>query len=243
MKLEKKVKREEDALFFEHSQNYKEYAKKLEEIWLDEIYTFNEKGKKTNEKSKDYDDLISTISKDFELLKFYAISGIVLCVAEGKNRKIPEEVLEDIKRRAFLDMTKVKNEKAIKEVTISLSKKLKEAFVRHNTLGYSRNVKNAISFIHNNKFEKLKTSVIANELGLERTYLAKIFKEETNKTVTDYIKDLKMELAQKMIVDDCYELYEISEMLGYTEYSYFSKIFKKFYGITPSDYKERKGGM
>ena len=64
-------------------------------------------------------------------------------------------------------------------------------------------------------------------------YLARLFKKEMNMTVTEYIAQQKLIFAKNLLMSDDISLQDIAEKLGYQNYNYFSRIFKKHYGISP----------
>lgn len=82
-------------------------------------------------------------------------------------------------------------------------------------------------------------------LPLNYDYVRKLFKKETGATPRDYLEGLRMELAEKLIssgVSNKYSNYtvsQIAEACGYTEPLYFSRVFKKHFGINPSDYRAK----
>lgn len=76
---------------------------------------------------------------------------------------------------------------------------------------------------------------ISRELLVNQTYLRSMFKSETNSTISDYITKYRMQLARKMIRDTDDKLVVIAEKTGFSDVSYFSKCFKKTYGISPKD--------
>ena len=89
--------------------------------------------------------------------------------------------------------------------------------------------------------QKLKPESITSDVYIiapsQIEYIAHIFKKETNMTVTEYINHRKMLLAKDMIRGTSYPLHEISDRLGYEGYSYFSRVFKKEFGIAPGHLK------
>jgi two-component system response regulator YesN len=52
-----------------------------------------------------------------------------------------------------------------------------------------------------------------------------------------------MKNAKKMILENKYKMFEIADLIGYETARYFAATFKKYYGVTPSDYKKRLGGL
>ena len=64
-------------------------------------------------------------------------------------------------------------------------------------------------------------------------YVSYIFKKETGKTLTNYINEQKMIVAKELIVNSDVPLVEISQILSFDNYNYFSRLFKKHFDRTP----------
>ena len=78
---------------------------------------------------------------------------------------------------------------------------------------------------------------IADTLSYSPNYLCRIFKKTTGETMLQYYYRLKITKAQNMILESSMTLKEISENLGFDTVQYFSAVFKKYAGVTPSQYK------
>lgn len=96
---------------------------------------------------------------------------------------------------------------------------------------------NIIRYINEHITEPITLHSVSAYAGLTKEYIAHIFKKETDMTVTEYINHRKMLLAKDMIRGTSYPLQEISDRLGYEGYSYFSRVFKKEFGIAPGHLK------
>ena len=103
----------------------------------------------------------------------------------------------------------------------------------------SRNVIEQIKKIINNRYkDNIGINEIAQEVYLTTTYLCMVFKQETGETVNDYLTKVRIEKARELLKDPQNKLYDICYEIGYSEPGYFSKIFKKHTGLTPSEYRE-----
>lgn len=79
---------------------------------------------------------------------------------------------------------------------------------------------------------------LSSKAGLNPSYLCKLFKKETNKTITDYVTDLRMEKAKHILEDHPdVKMYEVGSLVGYSDPVYFTKLFKKSVGKTPKEYQ------
>ena len=78
---------------------------------------------------------------------------------------------------------------------------------------------------------------IAAQVHLSKEYVAHIFKRETGKTVIEYVNERKMLIAKDLILENKLSLEEIARSLGYSNYSYFSKVFKKHFNTSPIHFR------
>lgn len=116
--------------------------------------------------------------------------------------------------------------------------KLIETIKEYN-LNHSDNiVQRACEYVLNHIDEDLKLTSIANNLNISKNYLCSIFKQQTGENFLEYATKAKMERAKVLLKRHDYKVYEVSDMLGYKETAYFSKIFKKHTGYTPAEYKK-----
>lgn len=79
---------------------------------------------------------------------------------------------------------------------------------------------------------------IAERLFTTKKYLSALMKKETGRSAVKYITQIKIERAKKLIRDSGMRVGEISEMLGFADSDYFSKVFKKMTGLSPREYRE-----
>lgn len=80
---------------------------------------------------------------------------------------------------------------------------------------------------------------IARSLGVSESHLSHVFKKETNYTVVNYLTQYRIHTAMKLLKDCRYKVYEVAEMVGYRDVTYFSSTFKKLAGMSPSEYQDR----
>lgn len=87
--------------------------------------------------------------------------------------------------------------------------------------------------------ENISVGVIAESLGISEGHLSHLFKKETDYTVMAYITRYRMQAAMKLLANCRYKVYEVAEMVGYRDITYFSSTFKKIVGVSPSEYQDR----
>ncbi|WP_195988412.1 helix-turn-helix domain-containing protein [Clostridium sp. D53t1_180928_C8] len=96
----------------------------------------------------------------------------------------------------------------------------------------------AINFIVKN-YANTNVNDIANYIGINRCYLCTIFKKQLNISPQRYLLSFRMRKAEELIRTTQYTICDISNKVGYTDSLVFSKIFKKTYGLSPSNYRNQ----
>lgn len=87
--------------------------------------------------------------------------------------------------------------------------------------------------------DKISVGVIAESIGISEGHLSHLFKKETDYTVMAYITRCRIQAAMKLLSNCRYKVYEVAEMVGYRDITYFSSTFKKLVGVSPSEYQNR----
>ncbi|MDT0122159.1 response regulator [Paenibacillus sp. RRE4] len=87
--------------------------------------------------------------------------------------------------------------------------------------------------------QDLSVKMIADKVYLHPVYLSKIYKAETGEGLGDYMIRMRMERALYLLKNTNKKIYEITSELGYQNPQYFSKMFKKHYGLTPNEFRDQ----
>lgn len=86
--------------------------------------------------------------------------------------------------------------------------------------------------------EELTREELAAAVYLNPAYLSRLFRKETGMVLTDYILQEKMRKASDLLAGTDRSISEIADSLGYGNFSYFARLFRKVYGATPHDYRK-----
>ncbi|MEF2607976.1 MAG: response regulator [Schaedlerella sp.] len=100
-------------------------------------------------------------------------------------------------------------------------------------------VQKAADYIKLNYSEKISIKEIADQLYLSPNYLSELFKKHTGKTISEYLTDYRLEKACQLLDHAEYRVGDVSGMVGIHDGRYFSNMFKKKYGMTPTEYRNR----
>lgn len=110
------------------------------------------------------------------------------------------------------------------------------------TKQYSPVVKNAIIMIDSDISANISLQILAEKQGITPEYLATVFKKETGKTVMEYVRDKRMQLALYLLNTTNLQIQTIAMHCGIIDVQYFSKVFKKETGKTPKEYRKLMRG-
>jgi two-component system response regulator YesN len=80
---------------------------------------------------------------------------------------------------------------------------------------------------------------ISDHVFLSSSYVCTVFKNETGKTLNQYLTEFRIERAKKLLMDSRYKITDISTKVGYNDGNYFGKSFKKIVGLSPSEFREQ----
>lgn len=104
-------------------------------------------------------------------------------------------------------------------------------------------IKNIKKYIAKHYKEKITLEQIADAVYLSPQYCCTLFSKYMGQTLFDFILMQKIEEAKGLIITTDYSLTEISELAGFDDYNYFSRIFKKHTGMNARDYKKLNKNM
>lgn len=108
----------------------------------------------------------------------------------------------------------------------------------HKLKYYSPLVKKAINHINLNLNNDLCVKDLADLFYVSPTYLARLFKKEVNSSIVEYINTQRIKQSTCLLKDSNLPIHQISQMVGISDYNYFSRLFKKYINKTPSQYRK-----
>lgn len=98
-----------------------------------------------------------------------------------------------------------------------------------------------LQYIQNNIYnpDKIKADTISQHFGISQNYLGRYFKKHTNETMQQYIIKYKLKLVENRLLHSEMRINEIAAELGFTDESHLNKLFKKYKGVIPSEFRKR----
>jgi len=101
----------------------------------------------------------------------------------------------------------------------------------------------AMAMIARDYAQNLTVKKVTDELYVSESYLLHTFKENTGVTFNECLTNYRILTAKRLLTQNRYKVYEIADMVGYSDQKYFSSIFKKCVGMTPTEFVTRNGGQ
>lgn len=108
-------------------------------------------------------------------------------------------------------------------------------------MNHVKALKNAEKYVNENITKKLRLKEISEAAGLSPAYFCMIFKKERGVSITNYLNILRIEKAKKLLRDLTIPLRQVSVQCGFKDQSWFTKVFKKYAGTSPGEYRKREG--
>ena len=96
----------------------------------------------------------------------------------------------------------------------------------------------AIGYIQEHFAENLTVNVLAEHYGMSPNYFSSMFKKEMSRSAVNYITELRINQARELLYHSELSVVDISKKVGYEDSQYFFRVFKKYLGMTPLQYRE-----
>ncbi len=109
-----------------------------------------------------------------------------------------------------------------------------------NNVSQNELIQNVEKIIHREYGKRLNLKLISQKLFVNSSYLSRIYKKETGLTVTDAINEYRVRKAKEILDTKEYKVYEVGKMVGIEDPAYFTHVFLKYEGQTPTDYMNKR---
>ncbi|WP_332696671.1 response regulator transcription factor [Halalkalibacter lacteus] len=124
---------------------------------------------------------------------------------------------------------------------ISQLEDIETPFIRKQTdKGYDKQlITKALEYIAAHFTENLTLQSVADIVHLSKSYFSLYFKKQTGRNFVDYLIELRIREAKRLLVQNENRIYDVAGASGFKDVKYFSKVFKKVTGVTPMEYREK----
>ncbi|WP_047835005.1 helix-turn-helix domain-containing protein, partial [Robinsoniella sp. RHS] len=99
-------------------------------------------------------------------------------------------------------------------------------------------IPDCIEYLKNNYSQKITIGELSGNFFLSKSYLSSLFKQATGSGIVEYLQHIRIEKACELLLDPSLSITEISNQVGYSDYRFFNKSFKKITGKTANEYRK-----
>jgi len=173
----------------------------------------------------------------------FSVGTVLNKIMAGLARSIKEEysflnIIFDTEKLANVDFCSYSDVSSTRQYFAYLITELL-SLIREYKLNQRDNIiSKACEYVLNNVEDDITLKSVSEHLCISKNYFCSLFKQETGENFLEYVTRVKMERAKKLLKMGTFKAYEISYMLGYQETGYFSRIFKKYSGYSPTEYRK-----
>jgi YesN/AraC family two-component response regulator len=180
--------------------------------------------------------IVSNHPNDLKIIRFKAIELLVLlsraAVSEGDDT-----VFESNNRFFKLIYESKTQEELIQTLSLAVTGMAGKIF-SFQGVSHASALRRAQRYIWDNYTRKLSLDEISKASGLSAPYFSTIFNEEMGEKLSNYLNRLRIERAAAMLKETGKSLDEITELCGFEDQSWFSKVFKRLIGVSPGKYRK-----
>ena len=116
-------------------------------------------------------------------------------------------------------------------------------FNKQDDTSESRRIQKVITYLNNNYHKEIRLLDVAKYVNMSEVSFSRFMKKRTGKNYIDYLNDLRLGIASRILIDSSKTIAEISFECGYNNLSNFNRIFKKRKGFTPKEFRENYSKM
>jgi len=113
-----------------------------------------------------------------------------------------------------------------------------EVVKKFSLKNFNHSVRKAIEFIRISLYQDLSLDMISSSINANPFELSRQFKKETGKTIIEYINKQRINESIHIMENENISITAVAGIVGYNDINYFTKVFKKIKGITPSQYRK-----
>lgn len=184
---------------------------------------------------------MGTLSKNpLQNLKFHFVVTVAMvtrfCAEGGMELEKAYRLSDFYIQKADLCRTSNELSSLHKTMCLDYTKKM-HALIKETFL--SKPIVLCLDYIYDHRNDRITVAKLAEHVNLSESYLSKLFKNEMNICIADYIRNSKLESAKNLLKFSNFSLIEISNYLSFSSQSHFSQVFEKETGLTPKKYRDK----
>ena len=156
-------------------------------------------------------------------------------IANGFGIDVDKQLQEEVKSR----LKNIMSQEQYLQILDLIFEEIFQVIIEEKRVKYPKEMDYALQYIEKKLTHNLTLEKVATYMNISPHYFSKLFKAQVGINFVDYITQRKINQAKEMITTTDHSLCSIAYALGFNEANYFSKVFKKTTGLTPSKYREQ----
>lgn len=179
---------------------------------------------------------------DIRSLKNSLICSCTLFTRAIINGNVHPEIAFNLSDVYILQIEETNNKHDLELLEYSMIKAFIQTLIDEKQPQYSRIVNDAILFIKDNILHELSLDIIAEHVFVHSSYLSTLFKREVGIGITQFINKKRIEESKYFLLHTKTSISEIAFLFKFCNQSYYTVLFKTYFGVTPNEYRSQYGG-
>lgn len=160
-----------------------------------------------------------------------------LCRKAAQNGQVHPVYLDAISKRYATNIENCNSVSKLNQMPKELIRKYCMLVQKHSLKNYSSPIRDVINQITFNLNSDLTLETLAEQAGLNKSYLSSLFKKETGETLTNYVNARRIDHSIYLLNTTQLNIHDIASLCGINDLNYFTRLFKKIKQMTPSEYR------
>lgn len=179
-------------------------------------------------------------SISFLYVKSYSYSLNMLCRRSAYHSGVPVDALHKLALRHIALINEAASRNVLFEENIRMISEYTD-IIRSLALRHGSTTANKVTeYVLGNLNKEISLKELADYCRLSPNYLSAVFKKETGQSIMAFVTEKKMEYACSLLTGTAFQIQEVAHHAGYADVSYFTRVFGKVMGMTPSAYRQQK---
>lgn len=213
----------------------------LEDLWLNAVRAGDP------EKAREYLLPYLIVRGDFSYLQIEPMENArracrtinVSCRIVSREGGLPPLYLHNLCEKFGTIITCTEDMQELKkDLPLRIVEEYARAVKCFSTHGYGRLVNGAVQYLCTHIIEEISISHIAEELFVSEAHLSRMFRKETGKSITQYLNEMRIEMAKNLLKQGGRNITQVATMVGYRDSCYFSRVFHAVTGTSPKKYAQ-----
>ena len=183
--------------------------------------------------------MTARIQPEYEV-KSMLLNSIYQIMAVLEDLKLNAESINYLKQHYFMQINHIPSAKELLEFLQIMEADMAEIEAKYHISPESLTIRSILDYIAQHYDEPLTLRQLSEQFNFNYYYLSKYFSSHCKEGFNEYLNRIRVEKASEMLLKEKTPISEICGAVGYMDHSYFTKVFKKFTGYTPKQFRNQK---